>query len=194
MVAHLVVVATPEVEKELARTDAKIEPGFQVGVRELAWMAGVLDMKGRIMRVSGQSRKNPIYRLMVETSNIQVAARLAKFTGVKYNVAEARRLDERYRRGCKDHCPDAHQHVTAVMPTIGRWDVSGVGAIIILANLMPYFVADTEKHQGFLDEALKLVPPPDPKRQGWAAVARTINRLHGLGWRIPEELLPAKPK
>ncbi len=183
--------ATPKVEANLAKNRSKApKPDFQVGIRELAWMAGVLDMKGRVSKIRTATRATPLYRIIVETANIDVSKRLAKYTGTRSTIAEERKMTPMARRNCSEHCPDAHNHVTTRMPTIGRWDMSGVGAIIVLANLMPYFCSDVAERQAFIDEALKSVPEPDPKRQGWAAVARTINRLYALGWRIPEELLP----
>lgn len=160
-----------------------------MGVREFAWMAGVLDTKGRISKVRAASRSAPMYRIIVETSQIEVTRRLAQYTGTRMAVAEQRKMTPMARRGCSEHCPDAHNHVTARMPTIGRWDMSGVGAVIVLDNLLPFCVGDVEEQREFMAEAMTYMPEPDPSRPGWAAVARTINRLYGLGWRIPEELV-----
>ncbi len=148
-------------------------------------------MKGRLKRYTTATRATPLFKMKLETTQLEIARRFCKWTGVRMDKEQAKEFSfTQPRRNCKDHCPEPHQHESSKMPTIGRWSQSGVGAIIVLDNLMPYFVGDVQAKREWMQQALSFVPPLDPKRRGYAAVARTINRLHLLGWRIPEELLP----
>lgn len=165
-------------------------PDVQVGMRELAWMAGVFDVKGRARRYTTEKRATPLFKIIVESSNLAIVRRFCKFTGTRIHIEEKKNFTVTQRRNCKDHCPEPHQHISNTMPTVGHWSMSGVGAIIVLHNLLPFFVDDIDDKLDFIRQATASVPPPDPTRRGWAQVARTINRLHLLGWRIPEELLP----
>jgi hypothetical protein len=160
-------------------------------MREFAWMAGVFDVKGKLRRHTTANRATPLFKMVVECSHLEIVKRFCKFTGVRIDKDEAKNFTiNPARRNCKDHCPEPHQHLTSRMPTIGRWAMTGAGAITVLHNLLPHFVDDIESRQDWMRQALEYVPPLDPKRRGYAQVARSINRLHLLGWRIPEELLP----
>lgn len=158
---------------------------------QLAWMAAVVELKGRIRRSETKARSTPLFRLVVEVRQLHVAERLARMTGTKVSYSAARPVNSTTsRRQCTEHCPEPHQHVLTVMPAIGRWDVSGVGLIIVLNGLEPYL--DPVGRAGrdeVVTEALTCVPL-SPRNPGRAMVERAIVRLAGLGWDIPEELIP----
>jgi hypothetical protein len=165
--------------------------GVVIGVIELAWMAAVIELKGRFRKYDTDSRATSMYKLMVEVSQIHVAERLAKLTGTKVSYSEPRDMNAAAgRKACREHCPTPHHHVTATMPRIGRWDMSGAGVIIVMHSLEPFLdESGNDEREEFIVEALTCVPLG--KRQpGRAAIDRTILRLAGLGWAIPEELIP----
>ncbi len=158
-----------------------------ITVPQLGWMAGVIDMKGRTRKLTTKTRTSPMFTLMVETSNLPVVRRLAKLTGTRAQYSERKKLPESMRRGCVEHCPEAHNHVHPVIPTIGRWHVSGVGAIIVLDNLLPHFIDNASQYAQFIDEALEFVTPAGKKR-GRAAIDKSIRRLAALGFEVMPEL------
>jgi hypothetical protein len=150
-------------------------------------MAGVLDMKGRTRKLFAPSRNTPMFTLMVETQLLSVVRRLSKLTGTRVAYSDKRSLSPAIRRGCVEHCPEPHTHINPVIPEIGRWHISGVGAVIVLDNLMDYFTDDVAaKHREFIDEAMTWIDPT--KGRGQHAIKKTIKRLDGLGWQILPEL------
>jgi len=166
----------------LERVEAPAEPvKAGISIPKLAWMAGVIDMKGRTRRVIHISRRNPLYILQVETSNLVVARQLCKLTGTRVEYSEAKILEVRSRRGCAEHCPEPHQHVTPVLPKVGRWHISGAGAAIVLHNLMPYFGGETGNLKQFCVDVFDNLPLGG---RGRHAVDQSIKRLSGLGWDV----------
>ncbi len=157
-------------------------------VPDMAWMAGVIDMKGRTRRVTSPSRATPLCVLQVESQHLPVLRRLAKLTGTRLEVSPAKELPVSLRRQCSEHCPDAHQHVHPVMPEIGRWHVSGAGAAIVLVNLMPYFGTDNTARVDFVSQVINQIPA---RGRGRHAVNLTIARLGRLGWDVPPKLVAA---
>ncbi len=164
----------------------------KITVPQLAWIAGVVDMKGRTRKLMAPTRSSPMFTLMVETQHLTVVRRIARLTGTKISISERKKLPESFRRGCVTHCPEAHTHVHPVIPAIGRWHVSGVGAIIVLDNLLPYLNNKRGEHGDFIREAMQWVKPAG-KGRGRAAIDKSIARLRNLGWDVaPELLAPAR--
>ncbi len=153
----------------------------------LAWMAAVIEVKGKIKRTDNPMRKTVQLVLYVRTRHFQHVQRLCDLTGVKVNIIPARALDVRNRRGCVEHCPEAHHHVTDnIVPTMATWAITGAGAAIILHNLLPYFV-EVEGVEKIVDEVTEMLPKSG---RGFSAIKATVDRLAALGWTIPDGLVP----
>ncbi len=163
-------------------------PKVELGVADMAWMAGVIDMRGRTRRVASPSRSTPLCVLQVESRHLPVLRRLARLTGTKLGIEPSRELPVSLRRQCSEHCPDAHQHVHPTLPEIGRWHISGAGAAIVLANLMPYFHTDNEGRHEFVNQVIDQIPA---RGRGRHAINLTIARLGRLGWDVPPKLVAA---
>jgi hypothetical protein len=157
-------------------------------VCDMAWMAGVIDMRGKTRRVVTPTRKTPLCILVVESRHLPVLRRMARLTGTRLEVGKAKQLSDIFRRQCVEHCPEAHQHVDKVLPEVGRWHVSGAGAAIVLANLMPYFGTDNAARHDFVDQVINQIPL---KGRGRHAINQTIDRLGRLGWDVPPRLVAA---
>jgi hypothetical protein len=156
-----------------------------IDIPQLAWMAGILDMKGKLRVVDVPTRCSPLYIATVESSRLTVIRRLASYTGSRPEYFKARALVTRSRRGCAEHCPEPHQHVRPVLPGGGRWHISGAGAVIVLQNLLPFFVTENEDREKFIADARNSIPASG---RGRHAVDQSIKRLAGIGWTIPDGL------
>lgn len=161
-----------------------------------AWMAGIIDLKGRLLYKSNPTRKSSRQiTLSVETSVAAVTKRLAAMTGTSPEAKSRKPLSEMLRRQCTEHCPDAHVHVDdhLHMPAVSRWTISGAGMIVVLEGLEPYLCEDT--WLGFADGLAEARSKVSFNGRGAYAVLSCINRLHALGWALNdqfEEALMAK--
>jgi hypothetical protein len=169
---------------------SKAAPPPQIHISQLAWAAGVVDMKGRTRTLTAPTRTSPMFTLMVETKHLSVARRLARLSGTRIMMSKSRKLPESMRRGCVEHCPEAHTHTHPVIPAIARWHVSGVGAIIVVDNLLPHLTDKRAEFAEFMHEALQWVRPAG-KGRGRAAIDKSIARLAALGWEVMPELTRA---
>ncbi len=155
----------------------------------LAWMAGVVEMRGKIRVVDNPMRKTLQIRLQVQSQQIHIVQRLCAMTGVEIDSKPVRQIDSADRRGCVEHCPEAHVHGAKTMPRMGLWAVTGTAAAIVLHNLSEHLHPDTDL--SVLDRYLDAVDLPEdwsrPGR-GMKAVFDSVNRLRTLGWKIPEPL------
>lgn len=156
---------------------------------DLAWMAGVIDLKGRIVVKRNKSRATPQIVLAVQCKELAVIRRLGMLTGTNPELMEARPTPDFMRKGCDDHCPEAHVHVThggypaGTMPSTARWTITGVGMAILLAALKPYLQVDRE-----YDEAVEAITANMVHQgQGVGMVRKQIERMKELGWQIPED-------
>ena len=156
---------------------------------KLGWMAGVIDLKGRLVHKKNQMRATPQIVLMVETKEFGVVRELSNLTGTRPEAMDRRPVKDWMRRGCLEHCPEAHIHVydmnrdESYMPPIARWTITGGGMYVVLDSVLPYIQID----RGY-PEAMDQVMVNTPLTgQGSAAVISSLRRLHGLGWEMPEE-------
>src|SRR6185503_19478151 len=100
---------------------------------KLGWMAGVIDLKGRLIRKKNKTRATPQVVLIVETKEYMVVKELSSLTGTSPETMDRRPLREWMRKGCSEHCPEAHVHVGdseyehLYMPPIARWTITGAG-------------------------------------------------------------------
>lgn len=160
-----------------------------IPIQKLGWVAGVLDLKGKIVTKKNRSRATPQFVLMVESKDVAVVRELCSLTGTHVEIKPERKLPEWMRRPCAEHCPDKHEHVHAErpydwrMPGMARWTATGVTAAIILHNVLPYSLANLGLEvalHSLLDQAVLV-------GQGSGASMKAIRRMHELGWELPEK-------
>lgn len=152
---------------------------------KLGWMAGVIDLKGRLIYKNNRQRATAQVVLMVETKEYPIIKALGALTGTKAEFRKAQPLKEFMRRGCSDHCPEAHVHVSddREMPQVARWTITGAGMVVILTNLMPYLTID----RGY-NEAIEQVRANTALQgQGSGMVFMSLQRLQSLDWELPKE-------
>lgn len=154
---------------------------------KLAWMTGVLDLKGTIIIKNNRTRKTPQRVLMVESKAASVVGELARLTG---GTAEPRKTRERQdwmQRGCVEHCPEPHigyeDHGPGPwrMPPISRWTITGAGLAVVLHNVIPFMTTDRSMlaaKEGALADLIT-------QGQGVGAVRAAVERLDALGWELP---------
>ncbi len=160
---------------------------------ELGWIAGILDMKGAVVRKKNQLRRTTQTVMIVETRHRDVILRLSNYTGTDPAIQHERKMKEEWaKRGCVEHCPEKHNHVQIVtLPQISRWQVTGSSLAVVVHNVMPY-LTDNDRTRAMID-AMESVSSTIPlKGQGRSAIDQALRRLSGLGWIIPDYLLPAE--
>jgi hypothetical protein len=108
-------------------------------------------------------------------------------TGISPEPQEQSPLrDDWMRRGCAEHCPEAHIHTTMVaMPLITRWAITGASVATVLWNLRKYMATTREPWDWALDQALRQLRL---EGRGSAAVRESARRLSQLGWELPPAL------
>lgn len=155
-------------------------------VAQLAWMAGVIETRGKIrVTVNPQRAKTSQLILQVQSQHLPIVNRLGELTGIKVDPKPPRTI-ESSRRACTEHCTESHVCVIAELPEMALWSISGSGAAIVLRNLMPYLVTDTGL-QAVIDNIFASLPKTDAR--GRSAVDQSIIRLRKLGWAIPPAAL-----
>ena len=164
-----------------------------------AWAAAIFDFQAHVIRRSNGHRAegSEHVTIYVDTKISQISLRLSEMTGTKPEPHSNGHADlklEWLRRGCAEHCPEAHVHLTAEdvnMPPTVKWSVSGAAAAIVLWNLYPYMATTKTAPDG--------TPPKEPwdwamavcfastrlSGRGAAAALGAIRRLHALGWDLP---------
>jgi hypothetical protein len=153
--------------------------------QQLAWMAGIVDLKGRVYIKNNRSRKTGQYVMVVDSKNLVVVRRMCELTGTNSEGKETRPVSEILRHPCLEHCPEAHSHVYRdglMMPFIGRWTITGASLVVVLRNLLPYLVTDREGYEDLLKE---IEPQLTLVGQGSNAVLSGCLRLQRLGWSLP---------
>jgi len=167
---------------------------INLGPHELGWFAGILDMKGTVVRKRNQMRKTTQTVLIVESRHRDIIVRLSKYTGTDPAIQHERKAKEEWgRRGCVEHCPEKHHHVqTVTLPQISRWQVTGSSLAVVVFNVMPY-LTDNDRTRAMI-VAMEDVGSSIPlSGQGRSAIDAALDRLSNLGWMIPEYLLPREP-
>lgn len=159
-----------------------------VTTEAMAWMAGVIDLKGSVVRKNNKMRKTPQIVLYVQTKNAPVAVRLSELTGTSPEQHPAPKAENFLRRGCAVHCPEAHVHVPDEypwqMPQMTRWSLTGVAAAVVLHNLAPYM----STYATYAGDVKEIFGSFAGAGQGYGAVRATLRRLAALGWVIPAEI------
>jgi len=153
----------------------------------MAWMAGVFDQKGTLLRKNNAQRATPQLVIQIEVKDELIARRFAELTGI---TAEPYHTKGNFnKRPCKEHCPEPHVHHEELpwqMPPITRWAITGVGAGIVLHNLAPYLAQMDGELETFKDESLEQATFAG--RGSWRT-RETIKRLAHLGWNLPSSVL-----
>ena len=80
-----------------------------IAATTLAWMAGIFDLKALVITKHNNRRATPQLVLSVQSTNLGVIDRLAQLTGTAPEARE-RRIKDWMRKGCVEHCPQAHVH------------------------------------------------------------------------------------
>jgi len=156
---------------------------------KLGWMAGVVDLKGRLIYKKNRQRATPQVVLMVESKEYSIVRALGALTGTKAEFKKAQPLKEFMRRGCSDHCPEAHVHVSddREMPQVARWTITGAGMVVVLTNLMPYLTID----RGYTEAIDQVKANTALEGQGSGMVYMSLQRLASLDWELPTEYAKA---
>lgn len=154
---------------------------------DLAWFAGVLDMKGTVIRKRNQQRRTPQLVLYVETKNYNVVRALSQLTGTRPELQAQRKVEEWMRRSCAEHCPEKHVHAgdryPGGMPAIGRWTASGAAAAVVIYNTLPLM----HTNRGLEEAMNEMLDQSTTSGQGWGATRKALRRLRDLGWRMPPQ-------
>lgn len=156
-------------------------------VSQLGWMAGILDLRGKILRKANKLRRTQQIVLAVDSKQMAVIRELSRMTGTR---PEPKRNNNRergwYRRGCLEHCEDAHIHVGDGdwVENIARWTVTGSSMAIVLHNVTPFLHGDNGLAEA-LEEALEQAAM---NGRGSGATLQGIRRLQELGWDLPSVL------
>lgn len=159
-----------------------------IAAPKLGWMAGVLDLKGRLIFKDNRARVTAQVVLMVESKELGIIRELGSMTGTRPELKKAAPIKDFMRKGCIDHCPEPHVHVNEwgkelVIAPVARWTITGAGMVVVLFNVQPYLQIE----RGYT-EAVRLVQQNTVLTgQGSGMVYQSLRRLRQLGWDLPEE-------
>lgn len=154
---------------------------------QLGWMAGVIDLRGKIIYKNNVKRVTPQVVLMVESKQRGVIDELCRLTGTmvewQNRVSGAKSW---FRRGCTEHCPDEHVHVEVDnLPEIARWTITGAAMAALIWNIAPFL----RNKQTELTEVMAAVfGDMVLSGRGSGATLAALNRLSKLGWDMPPEV------
>lgn len=152
-------------------------------VAKLAWMAAVLDLRGKLIKKNNKSRATPQLVLVVESKNFPVIRELSSLTGTNPEFDKGREAPDWMRKGCAEHCPEQHFHYAHALPPKGRWTITGAGMAVVLYNVMPFFVATDQPWYEIMDNAIGQAVLTG---QGSGMTYKSLRRLKDLGWDMPE--------
>lgn len=170
---------------------------------DLAWMAGILDFKGRVLYKNNAQRRTRQLVLAVDSTEFTIIRRLSAMTGTSPEQKASKGGSDAIwmRRNCIEHCPEQHVHVGDVaMPPTARWSITGAGFVVVYNNVRRYLTIDR-----FASDAQEAHRNVALDSHGSGAVVRSLRRLKALGWTLPidydlaladkEQLaLPAAPR
>lgn len=153
---------------------------------DLAWMAGIIDLKGRLTYKNNKTRATKQITLTVDSKEILVVRRLSALTGTKPEVRSTSPVSEYLKRGCAEHCPDPHVHNEGGFTTGStRWTVTGTSMVIVLDSIEPFVTVD----RGYAEAIDEVMRAPALEGRGSTAVIGSLTRLYELGWTLREPLL-----
>lgn len=152
-------------------------------VAQLAWMAGVIDLKGKIIYKKNKARATPQIVLFVESKEISIIRELARMVGTNPEMMRIPEHVDFYRRPCTEHCPNHHTHVeVGKFPQVARWTITGAAAAVVLLGIRPFGRCD----KGFDAVVLQIMEQAVLSGQGAAATVTALRRLEALGWDLPD--------
>lgn len=158
-------------------------------ITEIAWMAGVIDLKGRLSVKGSVTRKFPLITLYVESKNEQVVKRLARNTALRPEAHMEKPLSDFVRRNCDEHCPTPHVHVgnrdELTMPSTMRWTINGAGIVVIMHSILDFLTEQNQAKYADISQAITAGIPLTG--QGSGMVLTSIRRLATMGWKLPGE-------
>ena len=158
---------------------------MSIPVAQLGWMAGIIDMRGKIVAKQNKNRRQPQMVLYVQSKQFPVIQRLAAMTGTnpEHKIIEVEDGDGWWRKGCVEHCPEAHTHVDrGQFPDTMRWTVTGTPMGVVLYNLGP-FLTQLDKFAFARDTCFRDMVL---RGRGAKATVDALRRLESLGWDFPE--------
>lgn len=155
----------------------------RIPIAQLGWMAGVIDLKGKILRKTNKARATQQLVLMVESKDYAIVRELSRLTGTSPEMMRTPEAAKDWmRRSCLEHCGEAHVHVAApVWPAIARWTVTGAAMAVVLWTLRGYLRTDRGL-QAAMDQAIDQAAITG---QGSGATRKSLRRLQYLGWEFP---------
>lgn len=156
---------------------------------QLGWMAGVIDLKGRVVVKKNSTRATGSRQvvLYVESKEAQIIRQLGRLTGLNPEMMRIPDTATFYRKPCSEHCPEAHSCVDETkysFPQVARWTITGVVIVIILSNLEPFLMVD----KGYGELIHQILEQASFTGRGSGATAKAVRRLQALGWDIPDEI------
>ena len=163
-----------------------------ISVPQLAWMAGIIDYKGKIAYKNNKTRASTRQvTLYVESVQKPIIDKLAEYTGTSPELKNPRgRFEGWYRKACEEHCPDQHVHVTgADFAAAARWTLSGVPMAVVLTALKPYLIQD----RGFTEAIDYAFGNMVLYGQGSGQTVASLRRLYSLGWELGEAIHKQRP-
>lgn len=158
---------------------------MKITVPQKAWFAGVLETRGKIRFTNNPDRRTNQLVLQQRSSHIALIERMCELTDTKIRLDGPKEFHSANRRPCVEHCQEAHSHVLGQIGEQATWQISGVGAAIILDNLVPYFITTA----GLDAVAGNIFAELPTNGRGRKAIDDTIVRLKKVGWWIPPAAL-----
>ncbi len=152
---------------------------------DLAWMAGIVDLKGRLTLKNNKTRATKQITLTVDSKETLVIRRLSSMTGTRPEIRSTSPVSEYLRRGCVDHCPEAHIHEGGFSHGSTRWTITGTGMVVVLDGIEPFITVD----RGYAEAIDEVMRSPALEGRGSTAVMSSLTRLYELGWALREPLL-----
>lgn len=152
---------------------------------QLGWVAGILDLKGRIIYKNNKTRTTRQITLMVETKEYTVVRALGRLTGTNPEFRDQSPLADWMRRGCSEHCPEQHIHVNdsnSTLPPMARWTMTGASMVTVLDNVAPFLMIE----RGYEAATAEAIANTTLVGQGANMTVKSLRRLHQLGWDLPE--------
>lgn len=157
-----------------------------IDAKDVAWMAGVVDLKGRVIRKKNDQRRTRQTLMYVESKQLEVVAGLCALTGTNAESKKQSTLSEWIRTGCAEHCPTKHIHVDRAaegwsMPRTSRWTMTGASMVVVLHSLLPYLRVE----RGYREAMEAILADQDLTGRGAQAMWANVSRLVRLGWPLP---------
>jgi hypothetical protein len=155
---------------------------------DLGWCGGILDFQGHIVHKDNPTRARGSLQitLYVETSITAIVAKLGQLTATSPEDMKTNfRSPDLMRRGCVEHCPEAHVHAVyegAEMPPQRRWTVSGASCAVVLWNVRDLLVTEKEPWDWALAMTLASTRLTG---QGSGTAVQAIRRMAAAGWEMP---------